>query len=186
VPNVPRADECSVPGCPKAPRLHGLCTMHYQRWLKTGDPGEAAPRRVVSYGGVHRPTFNSWRDMVRRCTNPARKDYPRYGGRGIRVCDRWLDYRNFLADMGERPPGRTLERVDNEGHYEPGNCCWATREEQARNTRKALSPACPNGHRYTPETMVRDRRGNRSCLRCRRAARARYRERRKAAQGAGI
>ena len=84
------------------------------------------------------PTWLSWRAMVERCTNPGAADYPRYGGRGIRVCDRWRDFTAFLADMGERPRGTTLDRRDVNGHYERGNCRWATAKEQGRNKRGSL------------------------------------------------
>lgn len=81
------------------------------------------------------PTYNSWMNMIQRCTNPNRPDWERYGGRGITVCEAWSDFATFLADMGERPTGRTLDRVDNEGGYEPDNCRWATAVEQRRNQR---------------------------------------------------
>ena len=82
------------------------------------------------------PEYGSWRDMIQRCTNPRRKDYPRYGGRGIRVCKRWLNsFTAFYADMGPRPEGRTLDRREVNGNYEPGNCRWATAHEQAQNKR---------------------------------------------------
>jgi hypothetical protein len=75
--------------------------------------------------------------MKDRCTNPASAHYDRYGGRGIRVCARWLDsFENFYADMGERPEPKylySINRLDNDGDYEPGNCCWATAAEQAQN-----------------------------------------------------
>lgn len=82
------------------------------------------------------PTYQSWVDMRRRCNNPERPDYPRYGGRGIKVCDEWQEsFETFLADMGERPEGLTLDRKDNAGPYCKDNCKWSTRTEQGRNQR---------------------------------------------------
>ena len=74
--------------------------------------------------------------MVHRCHNPKRSDYKYYGGRGIRVCDRWRDYDNFLNDMGERPKGLTIDRINVNKGYEPGNCKWSTRVTQSRNQRR--------------------------------------------------
>lgn len=68
-----------------------------------------------------------------RCENPTQRDYHRYGGRGIKVCDRWQKFENFIADMGRRPAGYTLERLHNDHGYDPGNCVWATRKVQASN-----------------------------------------------------
>jgi hypothetical protein len=90
-------------------------------------------KRGKNHGLSKSPAYCSWQDMKTRCYNPRRDKYLRYGGRGIRVCDRWLHFVNFLEDMGERPPGHTLDRIDNDGNYEPGNCRWATPTVQSNN-----------------------------------------------------
>ena len=98
--------------------------------------------------GMHRTsTYTSWRSMIDRCTRESAPNYYLYGGRGITVCERWRRFEDFLKDMGERPIDRTLDRVDNDGNYEPGNCRWATRSEQQRNKRPAPKrTTCKRGH----------------------------------------
>jgi hypothetical protein len=107
--------------------------------------------------------------MIQRCVDQNGKSYPNYGGRGISVCDRWREsFTAFLADVGEKPsPGMSLDRIDNDGNYEPGNVRWATASEQNRNRR--LKTHCVNGHEFTPEnTKPRGDGRGRQCVECER------------------
>ena len=88
----------------------------------------------ATHKGTGTPEFRTWTGMKTRCFNVRSQDYEQYGGRGITVCDRWLSFETFLADLGPRPtPQHSIDRINNDGNYEPGNCRWATKKEQSRN-----------------------------------------------------
>jgi hypothetical protein len=91
--------------------------------------------RVTKHGGWNKSSYNTWRAMMRRCTVPTDKDYVRYGEKGITVCERWHNYADFAADMGEPIGDETLDRINPYGNYEPCNCRWALPSIQARNIR---------------------------------------------------
>ena len=91
--------------------------------------------RLTTHGLTGTKIYAIWRNMRWRCTNPRNKEYSNYGGRGIKVCERWQKLENFFADMGHPPEGYTIERKDVDGNYVPGNCIWAPQEVQQNNRR---------------------------------------------------
>jgi hypothetical protein len=131
-----------------------------------------------SSGGKLSRTYVSWHNMKQRCRDPGDTSYHRYGGRGITFCERWLDFNNFLHDMGERPLGRTLDRIDVDGNYEPGNCKWSTPKEQQRHL---VRSHCHLGHPMMLGNLYVSREGRRGCRVCRNAASARSNEKRRLA-----
>ena len=119
-----------------------LCSAHFQRLCKTGSTNPHTP--IASRDGtattVGSRERRTWDSMIQRCSNPRNKSYDRYGGRGIKVCRRWLKFKNFLADMGIRPEGHTLGRKNNNGGYSLANCRWETAKEQAKNMARSPKP----------------------------------------------
>jgi len=100
----------------------------------------------IRHGGTHTPEYTTWQNMRARCSKPNARRWARYGARGIKVCERWQNsFPNFLADMGKKPgPNYSIDRIDNDGNYEPSNCRWATNSEQVKN---ATHPIPKSGYR---------------------------------------
>ena len=139
-----------------SPETRAKLSAAHRGKRKSPEHRAAIGRANRTHGISKHPLSGTWENMHQRCSNPKNPAYERYGGRGITVCLRWsgpYGFPNFLDDMGERPDGKTLDREDNDGNYEPGNCRWATTEEQAAN-RRAYKHTCPNcGHAWEPSNV---------------------------------
>lgn len=104
--------------------------------------GRAQPCRCMAHGMCNTPTYIAWQDMKNRCLNSACRAYKNYGGRGITVCEQWMDFRSFFADMGVRPDGTELDRIDNNAGYSAKNCRWISRKINNRNKRTTVLLSC--------------------------------------------
>lgn len=148
--------DCLVSNCKRFCKYksYGYCNLHYQRYRRFGAPGESTEGQLRN-GRTHNALYITWGHMLQRCLNSASPAYKHYGGRGITVCERWKSSDNFITDMSPKPgPEYTLDRIDNNGNYEPGNCKWATRTEQNNNRRNNIKLSINGIHHTVLEWSV--------------------------------
>ncbi len=131
--------DCLAIDCDKPSyNIRGWCNAHYHRWRTYGNPLGGGPHRD-QHGMSKTPTYRSWVSMKNRCYDDKNIRFAKYGGRGIKVCDRWLtSFRKFHEDMGTRPAMFSLGRISRDGNYEPSNCRWETAVQQANNTTRNM------------------------------------------------
>ncbi len=147
---------CSVEECKNPMLARSYCNKHYIRWKIHGDPNQTNRTGVSKL-----PEYQIWASMKDRCNNPNSQVYFKYGARGIKVCDRWLQgFENFYKDMGDKPtPQHSIDRKDNDGDYTTKNCRWATKTEQSinRNTKPGISGyrgVLKNGKKWSPHIAL--------------------------------
>lgn len=133
---------CSISSCQNKHNSFGYCVKHYKRYKKYGSPHKGVIQE--RHGLRTSPEYTAWVGMKGRCNNPNRREYKHYGARGIKVCERWINsFTNFYKDMGVKPSAKhSLDRIDFNGNYEPGNCRWATSLEQRANQRRMHCKTC--------------------------------------------
>lgn len=125
--------QCKVEACTSEALARELCSLHYQRLRRNNSLTDVKAERHGRYGT---PEYRTYRHILNRCYNPKVSNYKYYGGRGITVCPRWKhSFTAFYEEMGSRPPGTEIDRIDNDGNYEPGNCHWVSKSENAHNRR---------------------------------------------------
>lgn len=129
--------KCKLSTCNRNHYSKGYCEKHYRRWKKWGNPNYLS---LEQHGMWESPEYRAWSAMKQRCYNHKDKRYKDYGGREIKVCNRWKNsFIAFYKDMGKRPDGLTLDRINNDNNYEPYNCRWATSIENSRHRRDIVA-----------------------------------------------